>query len=41
MGFGYEISVLLLWVVWMLTQRRIAHKLEPGHWFHFLHKYFE
>lgn len=40
-GFGVELSVLLVYLVWKLTHSRIAHKLHADHWFHKVGEYFD
>ena len=39
-GIGLELSFLLLWLSWMFLHSKIAHKLDPEHFFHKLHDYF-
>ena len=41
MGFGMEISVFVLWVGWHAMHTQVAHKFDPEHFFHLIHKYFE
>lgn len=41
MSFGAELSFFALWLAWRLLHSRIAHRLDPGHWFHKLTEYFE
>jgi hypothetical protein len=41
MGFGFEISCILLWAGWHALHGKVAHKLRPEHFFHKVHAYFE
>ena len=39
-GFGIEVSFLTLWLVWHALHSQVAHKFDPGHFFHKIHDYF-
>jgi hypothetical protein len=39
-GFGVELSFFVLWVGWHFLHGKVAHKLDPEHWFHRIHDYF-
>ncbi len=39
-GFGVELSFIVLWGLWRTTHRKVAHKLDPEHWFHSISEYY-
>jgi hypothetical protein len=40
-GLGVECSFFVLWVGWRVLHSNVAHKLDPEHFFHKIHSYFE
>lgn len=39
-GVGVEFSFFLLWVGWRVFHSKVAHKLDPEHFIHKIHDYF-
>ncbi len=40
-GFGAELSVLVLWLIWKFAHGRIGHKFHADHLFHKIGEYFD
>jgi hypothetical protein len=40
-GFGFELSFFVVWVGWRMLHSKVAHKLDPEHFFHKIHEYFK
>lgn len=40
-GFGVEISFGILWAASRLIHSKFARDLDPSHWLHAIHDYFE
>ena len=39
-GIGFAFWSLLLWIGWRILHSKVAHKLDPEHFFHELHDFF-
>lgn len=40
-GIGVELSFFVAWVCWRVLHSKVAHKLDPDHFIHKIHNYFE
>lgn len=39
-GIGFAVWSLMLWIGWRFLHSKVAHKLDPEHFFHDLHDFF-